>query len=135
MKRMHYLIIAIVALSMNFSCTAQANKNEREETSVKAENVEVFYFHYTRRCVTCTNVENLSRDIVSELYGDDVIFDAFNLETEEGKEKGEKLGISGQTLVIVKGDTKIDITTEGFMNTRNPEKLKQIIKGKIDPLL
>ncbi len=132
---MHFLIIAIVALSMNFSCTAQANKNEKEETTVKAENVEVFYFHYSRRCVTCTNVENFTRDIVYELYGDDVIFDAFNLEKADGKQKGNKLGISGQTLVIVKGDKKIDITAEGFMNTRNPEKLKQIIKGKIDPLL
>ena len=47
-----------------------------------------------------------------------------------------ELGVSGQTLLIVSGETRINITNEGFMNARsNPEKLKQIMKEKIDPLL
>ena len=46
------------------------------------------------------------------------------------------MDVSGQTLLIVSGDTKINITNEGFMNAHsNPEKLKQIIKEKIDLLL
>jgi hypothetical protein len=136
MKLIHFLTIAFIAVSMNFSCTAQANKNEKEETTVKAENVKVFYFHYTRRCVTCNTVEDVAKEAVDELYGGNVIFDTFNLDEADGKQKAEEIGISGQTLIIVSGENKINITNEGFMNARtNPEKLKQIIKDKIDPLL
>jgi len=52
------------------------------------------------------------------------------------KEKAEKIGVAGQTLVIVKGETKINLTNEGFMYARsNPGKLETLIKEKIDPLL
>ncbi|MFP4023766.1 MAG: nitrophenyl compound nitroreductase subunit ArsF family protein [Thiohalospira sp.] len=136
MKLSNLIIVAFIAISMNFSCTAQANKKEKEETTVKAENVEVFYFHYTRRCVTCNTVEDVAKEAIEEFYGDDVFFVSYNLDEADGKEKAKEIGISGQTLIIVNGENKINITNEGFMNARtNPEKLKQIIKDKIDPLL
>ncbi|MEA2105412.1 MAG: nitrophenyl compound nitroreductase subunit ArsF family protein [Bacteroidota bacterium] len=135
MKLFNFLTIAFIAISMNFSCTAQANKDEKNETIVKAENVEVFYFHYTRRCATCNAVEDVTKEAIEEYYGDDVFFKSYNLDEADGKEKAEEIGISGQTLIIVNGDNKINITNEGFMNARtNPEKLKQIIKEKIDSL-
>ena len=133
---MKFVFIAIVALSMNIACTAQTNeKDEYAKVSI-TEKVEVLYFHYTRRCATCNAVESVSKEAVAELYGEKVSFAGFNLEEDLGKHKGEQLGVSGQTLLIVSGDTKINITNEGFMNARsNPDKLKQIIKEKIDPLL
>jgi len=46
------------------------------------------------------------------------------------------LEISGQTLLLIAGETRINHTNEGFMQVgTNPDKLKQIIKEKIDPLL
>ena len=125
-----------MALSMNISCSAQTDKKNDNPRISNTGKVEVYYFHYTRRCITCQSVENVSREAVADLYGDKVVFSDFNLEEENGKQKGEQLGVSGQTLLIVSGDTKINITNEGFMNARrNPDKLKQIIKEKIDPLL
>ena len=121
---------------MNISCSAQTDKKNDNPRISNTGKVEVYYFHYTRRCITCQSVENVSREAVADLYGDKVVFSDFNLEEENGKQKGEQLGVSGQTLLIVSGDTKINITNEGFMNARrNPDKLKQIIKEKIDPLL
>jgi len=136
MKSFKFLFIALMALSMNISCSAQTNKKDENTQVSKAGKVEVFYFHYTRRCVTCQSVENVSGEAVTGLYGDKVSFTDFNLDEERGKQKGKQLGVSGQTLLIVSGDTMINITNEGFMNARsNPDKLKQIIKEKIDPLL
>ncbi len=136
MKSFKFLFIALMALSMNISCSAQTNKKDENTQVSKAGKVEVFYFHYTRRCVTCQSVEKVSRETVADLYGDKVSFTDFNLDEEKGKQKGEQLGVSGQTLLIVNGDNRINITNEGFMNARsNPDKLKQIIKEKIDPLL
>lgn len=136
MKLVNLLILTFVAVSMNISCCAQANKENEAETVVKGDKVEVFYFHNTRRCATCNAVEDVAKESIKELYGDDVSFMAYNLEEDEGSKKAELLGVSGQTLLIVSGDTKINITNEGFMNARtNPEKLKEIIKEKVDPLL
>jgi len=135
MQLFNFLTIALIAINMNFSCTAQADKDEKSETTVKTEDVKVFYFHYTRRCATCNAVEDVAREAIEEYYGDDVFFASYNLDEADGKEKAEKIGISGQTLIIVSGENKINITNEGFMNARtNPEKLKQIIKEKIDSL-
>ncbi len=131
-----YLFISLVALGMNVACSAQTDKKVDKNQNANLAGVEVYYFHYTRRCITCQSVENVSREAVAQLYGNKVVFSEFNLEEEKGIQKGEQLGVFGQTLLIVSGDTKINITNEGFMNARNnPEKLKQIIKEKIDPLL
>lgn len=136
MRTTKFVFITILALSMNISCSAQTNKKDEITQVSNTEKIEVFYFHYTRRCATCNAVESVSKEAVAELYGDKVSFAGFNLEEENGKQKGEQLGVSGQSLLIVSGDTKINITNEGFMNARsNPDKLKQIIKEKIDPLL
>ncbi len=136
MRSMKFFLIALMALSMNITCSGQANEKVENTKVSKTEKVEVFYFHYTRRCVTCQSVESVSKEAVAELYGDKVSFAEYNLDEPEGEKKGNELGASGQTLLIVSGDTKINITSEGFMNARsNPDKLKQIIKENIDPLL
>jgi hypothetical protein len=136
MKSLNVILSLIFFVGLSISCNAQPEKKSIKSDLAVAESVEVFYFHNTRRCVTCQAVETESKDIVKELYSDEVAFSAFNLEEKDGKEMAGKLGVSGQTLLIVSGDTRINITNEGFMNARtNPEKLKQIMKEKIDPLL
>ena len=136
MKTLKLLFIALMVLSINISCSAQTNKKNENTKISKVGKVEVYYFHYTRRCMTCQSVQNVSKKAVAGLYGDKVSFMDFNLDEEKGKQKGEQLEVSGQTLLIVSGDTKINITNEGFLNARsNPEKLKQIMKEKIDSLL
>jgi hypothetical protein len=136
MKSIKVLFLAVLAIGMNISCSAQTKKDNNKTSVSKAGKVEVYYFHYTRRCATCNAVESVSKDAVAELYGDKVAFADFNLDEAAGETKGKELEVSGQTLLIVAGDTKINITNEGFMNARsNPDKLKAIIKEKIDPLL
>ena len=135
MKTAQFFLIAIMALSMNISCSAQSEKQNEATKVADADKVEVYYFHYTRRCVTCQSVEDATKNALAELYGDKVTFANYNLNEPAGDAKGKEIGVSGQSLLIVNGDTKINITNEGFMNARNPENLKAIIKDKIDPLL
>ena len=136
MKSFNIILSLIFFVGLNISCNAQPEKKTRNSDLAAAESVEVFYFHNTRRCVTCQAVETESKDLVEELYRDKVTFLAYNLEEQDGKAKAGELGVSGQTLLIVSGETRINVTTEGFLNARsNPEKFKQIMKEKIDPLL
>ncbi|NJK87054.1 MAG: hypothetical protein HC906_14855 [Bacteroidales bacterium] len=136
MKTINVFLIVFLAIVMNISCVAQSNNDEKSTNVLKADKIEVLYFHFSRRCATCNAVESVSKEAVAELYGNKVTFACFNLDEEIGQSKGKELEVSGQTLLIVAGDTKINITNEGFLNARNnPEKLKAIIKEKIDPLL
>ena len=136
MKSLNIILSLILFVGLNISCNAQPEKKAINSDLAVAESVEVFYFHNTRRCATCQAVEKESKDIVEELYDEKVTFLAYNLEEKDGKEMAGELGVSGQTLLIVSGETRINITNEGFINARtNPEKLKQIMKEKIDPLL
>ena len=81
-------------------------------------------------------VEKVSGEAVSELFGDNIPFYEVNIDEPEGKEKAKELEVSGQALLIVRGNKKINITSEGFMYARsNPEKLKQVISDHITPML
>lgn len=133
MKKIILLSFTLFLMS-SLLCNAQTAKKEiKIATSAK---VEAYYFHMSARCVTCKTVEAEAKKDLEALYGGKVTFQAINIEDAENKAIVEKLQISGQTLLLVKGDTKINLTNEGFMYARNnPEKFKSIIREKVDGLL
>ncbi len=134
MKKIAMLFIALALMMGNWSCNAQTNKKDAESNT--SDKVEAYYFHFTARCITCKTVEAEAKADIESLYGDKVRFQAVNLDDESSKALAEKLQVAGQTLLIVKGNTKINLTNEGFMYARNnPEKFKSIIKEKVDPLI
>ena len=122
------------------SCNAQTEKKQTVSSS-SGNDVEVYYFHRTVRCVTCKTVEAEARKNIEMLYADQVktgkiSFTALNLEEATGKTVGDRLGVNSQTLLIVKGDQKINITNEGFLYAvSKPDKFRDIIKAKVDPLI
>jgi hypothetical protein len=122
------------------SCNAQTEK-KLTGSATSGSDIEVYYFHMTVRCATCKAIEAEARKDIEILYPEQfksgkINFTSLNLQEEEGKTVGEKLGVSGQTLLIVKADQKINITSEGFLYAvSKPDKFKEIIKDKIDPLI
>lgn len=122
------------------SCNGQSEKKQ-VVSSTSGSDVEVYYFHLNTRCVTCRTVEAEARKNVEMLYPAQVktgkiSFTALNLEEAAGKAVGERLGVSGQTLLIVNGEKKINITNEGFLYAvSKPDKFRDIIKEKVDPLM
>ncbi|GEM_PF-151227 len=134
MKQIVMFSFALVMTLGSLSCNAQTTKKEDKPNA--SAKVEAYYFHFTSRCVTCKTVEAEAKESIAALYGDKVSFQSVNLDEASSKALAEKLKVSGQTLLIVKGDTKINITNEGFMYARsNPEKLRSVIKEKVDELL
>lgn len=134
MKNSVLFAFALILMVGSWSCNAQTNKKDTK-TDATAK-VEAYYFHFSARCVTCKTVEAEAKADIESLYGGKVSFQSVNLDDASSKALAEKLQVAGQTLLIVKGDTKINITNEGFMYARtNPEKFKSIIKEKVDKLL
>ena len=140
MKKEWLFMLNLMLILFTFSCNAQSDKGEVSRHQSQAEMVEVYYFHFTQRCVTCQAVENETKKAIEELYSEalneeKIVFVSFNLDNEEGKKMAEKLNISGQTLLVVKDEKHVNLTNDGFLYARTkPEKLREAIQkavGKI----
>jgi len=135
------LIILILFLAPVISCTSQPSDKKAEESDNNSGKIEAYYFHFTARCVTCKTIEAKAKENLETLYPNQfkqglITFQSLNLEEASTKAIADKLGVSGQTLLIVKGDKKINLTNEGFMYAVvKPEKFKEIINEKVDGLL
>ncbi|WP_282037126.1 nitrophenyl compound nitroreductase subunit ArsF family protein [Saccharicrinis aurantiacus] len=105
-------------------------------TKNDATQIKAYYFHATRRCATCEAVETVTKESLKEFYGFSVSFTSINRDENKDNLMIEKYKISGQTLLIIKGDKVVNLTNDAFMNARTkPEKLKQKIKSTIDSML
>jgi len=122
------------------SCNARTEKKQVVSSS-PGNDIEVYYFHMTIRCVTCKTIEAEARKNVEMLYPEQfksgkLTFTALNIEEPAGQIAGERLGVNSQALLIVKGDKKFNIINEGFLYAvSKPEKFQEVIKEKVDSLM
>ena len=135
------LIIALLLIALFSACTGQPSKKEVKTSDNNSDKIEAYYFHFTARCTTCKTIEASAKENLETLYPNQVkqgliTFQSINLDEASSKSLAEKLGVSGQTLLLVKGNQKINLTNEGFMYAVvKPEKFKEIINEKVDGLL
>ena len=91
--------------------------------------------------MTCQTVEKVAEEAVKENFKDaiakgTVTFKSVNLEDKANKDLLKKLKVGGQSLLVVNGTEKVDITDKGFMYAVNePEKLKSEIKTHVEKFL
>jgi hypothetical protein len=133
------LLIVFAALAL-FSCNTRMPEEQKTEITA-SEDIQVYYFHNTVRCATCNAVEDETKMALEMFYGEKmkagtIAFTSLNLEEEEGERLAKTLQVSGQTLLITKGNSRVNLTNEGFMNARtNPTRFHEILKSQIDQLL
>ena len=138
MKHIIISFMTIIMLSPFGSRSQDAVKPAEEQ--VLQPTVEVYYFHFSRRCQTCRSVEENSRQAMEALYPEkmktgEYIYQGVNLDEKDSEAISKRLGIESQSLVIVHGEKKIDITAEGFMNAGSLEKMKSLIEKKVEEIL
>ena len=124
---------------VSISCNNQGNKKVIAQ-AISSSNVNVYYFHFTRRCATCLAVEENARKAFEALYPNEVktgeySFTSLNLDEASTKGIADKLGVGGQSLMVVRGDKKIDITSAAWMAAHDPEKMKTEIKSGIEKVV
>ncbi len=141
MRKTKLIILCLTLVIIGISCNSQKEKKTEKAELAISDNIEMYYFHFTNRCVTCKAIEAVSKEAIAEYYPEQIknkklFFTDVNLDEEEGKNTGKMLDINAQALLIVKGDKKYNITNEAFLHARtNPDKLKSIIKEKTDLLM
>jgi len=142
MKKISFLILAVVILIGFQSESAATTSGPVSARQVKKSvPTEVYYFHMTRRCVTCQAVETVTEEALKENFADamskgEVTFKSVNLEDKENKGLVKKMKVSGQSLLVVNGPERIDITDKGFMYAKtDPDKLKAEVKATISKFI
>ena len=142
MKKITLVSALIVIMVSVFSISASSQKAKAIKTGVSnSAKIEVYYFHFTRRCVTCQAVETESKKAISALYPAQakkglITFKSVNLDEKGTETLAKKCKAEGQSLLVISGSKRIDLTEKGFMYALNkPESLKAELKKTIDPLL
>lgn len=128
------LLLFTALMLGNIDTQSQASKPKQSAPAVK---VSVYYFHFTRRCNTCKSVEANAKAALESLYAakmrsGEIQFTSLNIEEANGKALAQKLGVEGQTLLVVSGNKKVDITDKGFMYASNPDKSKEEVRKAVE---
>lgn len=139
MKKYTSITILAVIIASFFS----ANSQTRKVTKLISDpsKVEVYYFHYTRRCVTCQAVETETKKSILALYPLQakkglITFKSINLDEKSSELIAAKCKAEGQSLLIMSSNKRVDLTDKAFMYAKsNPEKLRAELKKVIAPLL
>lgn len=141
MKYIKPLFLAIIVSFSIGSCKNQTSVNEHAQVNSNGEDIQVYYFHFSTRCATCNAVENETKLALETYFPDHLSngtleFASYNMDEEDGETLAKSLHVSSQTLLLVQGEYRLDLTKEGFMNARtNPDRFREIIKTTIDKLL
>ncbi len=142
MKNLIGLLVIMLGFSaFNVSVANLPEKEGMQKFSPNEKNIEIYYFHYSRRCATCQAVEDETNKALQEFFKasvDDgtIIFLSVNIGEESTSTLVDTMEISGQSLIFVSDDEKVDITSDAFMNARTkPEKFRKQIKKTIEKLM
>ncbi len=110
---------------------------------VPADRLEIFYFHKTARCQSCTTVENYVSDVVRERFAEEVKgglidFRTINVDLPENELIARKFKATGSSLYlnrITGGQDNIEFYSDVWRLFGNEEALKNQLEIKIKSLL
>lgn len=130
MKKNVLLFILIITL---FSCKKEAS----EVVQTVAENaatteIQLIQFHTEHRCVTCNNIEKLSKETIQG--NDKISFVIYNLDDEKNDAISEQFQATGTSLYLYNSTTKNtkDLTEMAFMYAKNEgDKFKTELEKEI----
>lgn len=141
MKKLISISVLLILVLSFFTVGVVSAEKSGPAKGPKTEKVEVLYFHFTRRCVTCQAVEAESKKAIEALYPTQmktgkITFVSVNLDDTKSEALAERCKVEGQALLVISGTKRVDLTDQGFMYARSkPEKLKVELKRVIDPML
>ena len=141
-KTVNFLLFLLFAFN-TIACnnTQSNNKLTSDDNTTKIEKIEVYYFHYTRRCATCIAVENETKKILKELYpekikNEQIIFQSINLDQGKSEELAEKYILAGAIPYVKKGDAlHIAIATLSKMDILVSWNCEHIVRFKTQEIV
>lgn len=139
MKKIMLLIVISIISSISYGQIKETVTTDKNVSSKLK--LQVYYFHLTNRCHTCTSIEaELRKDLDSlfskELQSDVLRFAALNCEVKENEALAKKYDAYGATLAFTiykdgKELKKIDLSNWAFAKVNKPKLFAAELKQKI----
>lgn len=143
MKKIILLIAISIITSVSYGQIKETITTEKNINS--GLRLQIYYFHLTNRCHTCTSIEaevrrNLDSLFTKELNSDIVRFAALNCEAKENEAIARKYDAYGATLTFTvykdgKEIKKIDLSNWAFSKIHKPEVFSAEFKHKIEEII
>lgn len=100
------LIIAVlIGIMLSAGCTYPAGKTADSGVMSPVEKVEVYHFHPTHGCRSCTTVGEYAEETVKEFFPGELrsgrlVFDHINYQDDANAELVNRYGVTGSSLMI-----------------------------------
>jgi len=136
-----FLIIAIfLEILLSAGCTSPAGQAKISGLSSPVEKVDIYHFHPTNGCKSCTTVGEFAEATVKEYYPDEIknkklVFDHINFQDSANAELVKQYEVIGSSLMIgvynSTGFYKESVHKAWYM-TGNKTQYMNYLKGVID---
>ncbi len=115
-----------------FSCKNEAKEETKISENTVQTDIQLIQFHTEHRCVTCNNIEKLSKETIK---GNEAIsFVLYNVDDEKNAKVAEQFEASGTSLYLYNSKTKAtkDLTEMAFKYAKNEgDKFKTELQKEI----
>lgn len=141
-------IVLMMVLAVVFGCGGWQSGKVRDQAGTKTaegDRVEVMYFHGRQRCVTCRSIEERTREVLAESFGEavkagKVVFREVDISDKEGEKVADRYEVSWSSLFVNQwrgGQEKRNNMTEFAFEkaVSDVEGFKAGVKAKIEELM
>ena len=119
------------------------NRIESRDTKNSVDKLEVYYFHRTQRCYSCSTIsrylrETMEQKFSQEIKNETIDFREINVDLPENKEIAVKFQASGSSLfvnAISDGQDNVSQDTNIWRLLNDEIKFKSYIENKINLFL
>ena len=115
-----------------FSCKNEAKEETKISENTVQTDIQLIQFHTEHRCVTCNNIEKLSKETIK---GNEAIsFVLYNVDDEKNAKVAVQFEASGTSLYLYNSKTKAtkDLTEMAFKYAKNEgDKFKTELQKEI----
>jgi len=135
--------VIFVGFVLVAGCTTPAGQSKTAGFSSPVEKVEVYHFHPTNGCRSCTTVGDYAEETVKEYFSNELkngklVFDHINYQDNANTDLVERYGVTGSSLMIGVYN-KTSFTRESnhkvWYMTGNKTQYMNYLKGVIDQRL
>lgn len=133
MKTFKLILSLSVLLAMGlYSCNSNSEKIIEETSLSTNAEIAVIQFHLENRCVTCNQIEILTKETL-EAYPS-IDFSLVNVEKAENEAIASAFEAFGTSLFLYNTQTGVrkNLTEFAFMNARNKERFKAKLRKEIE---
>lgn len=135
------LFIAVfIGILLSAGCTSPAGKAADAGVMSPVEKVEVYHFHPTNGCRSCTILGEYAEETVNEYFSKELrsgrlVFDHINYQEDKNADLVEQYGVTGSSLMIgVYNETTFtrEMNHKVWYMTGNKTKYMDYLKEVID---